>query len=101
MATQNVPKLSTQRIAEMTSSQVDMVIRVKRAMNTTYDAIGHDISGGADFVGHDILRDVIPDANYMEMYGHDKEAVAWFRSLERDMQEVILRHVFPDTEYDG
>lgn len=70
--------------------------RAVQAMLRTWNAIGADLeaAGGEGPIDDETLRDVIPDCNWLEDFGGDDEAVAWFRSLGRAEQRIVLRQAF-------
>jgi len=72
--------------------------RIARALNRTLDTIASDLLAciEEDHITADVAREVTADADRLEAYGNDKEAVAAFREMSREEQDLILSDVFPD-----
>lgn len=74
--------------------------RAIEAIHGTWQAIGYDVlaaSGETEgSIESSTIREVVADADRLETYGGDDEAVAWFRAMGRDQQRVVLKTAFPD-----
>ena len=75
-----------------------METRIARALNRTLDTIASDLLAciEEDHITADEAREVTVDADRLEAYGNDKEAVTAFREMSREEQDRILADVFPD-----
>lgn len=89
-----------------TKIKPDMESRIISAMSNTWQVIGSDCFQAQIDCGEESrdmkraeVMEVVADANYMEMYGNDKEAVSEFRKLDYKDQNVILKKAFPYTRY--
>lgn len=71
-----------------TQPSQEMLKRMRRAINRTYQAIGYDCWGESDPPLSEAVE-VTLDADYMEMYGGDREAVDALRELDYDTQDRI------------
>ena len=69
----------------------DMIKRIKDAMHHTWNAIGADVceATGGEEPTPEIKAEIIMDADYMAMYGDDKEAVTEFKALPWSAMAVI------------
>ncbi len=66
----------------------EMLTRVKRAINRTYQTIAYDCWGERNAPLSEIVE-ITLDADYMEMYGNDREATEAFRKLDYATQDKI------------
>ena len=74
--------------------------RIREAARCTWQAIGADTLRG---VGEDMTRDhvveTVCDASYMEMYGQDREACDFLRTLSVEQQYKVVSEAFPHKTY--
>ena len=75
--------------------------RITEAANRAWKAIGGDILQAAeqDNITREEVISCVADADYLEDFGNDREAVAEFRKLSYEEQEEILLKAFPFSRY--
>lgn len=74
--------------------------RVIEALKRTWNNISGDVaeveaSLGNQSISKDIVVEMTTDANRLEMYGNDAEAVKYFRDLSFHDQNKISQEAFP------
>jgi hypothetical protein len=86
----------------------DMAKRVKRALNSTWDAIGCDMLVGENgepdksrVIPRSHVAEIVCDAGHLEKYGDDAEAVAEFRKIKYRSSKwhAIIKQAFPFKRY--
>lgn len=74
--------------------------RIISVLHRTWDAIGYDV---LELTGGEASRaeviEMVCDANRIDMYGNDNEAVKAFYSLSRKEQDKICKEAFPYKKY--
>lgn len=83
----------------------EMQKRIVIMANKTWNAIGGDILTSLEEAGEDAVMDratvieVVCDADYMQMYGQDKQAYEFWKSLPFKDQEKVVAEAFPFKTY--
>ena len=79
----------------------DMKTRVHQAMGNVWNTIGGELfaEGSVNKVSREEVIEVVLDSNYLETYGHDKEAVIELRKLPYEEQEKIAKMKFISEWY--
>ena len=85
---------------ELTAEEV---IKVKKAMNSVWRAIGGDVieegNNGCD-IPRDQVIELVLDANYIDCYGHlDKDLLKKFKDLPYKSRERIAGETFTYKTY--
>jgi len=89
----------------MNNLSKEMVDRIHRMANATWEAIGGEVltimeeQGEGNVLSRDEVVDCVCDASYMMYHGGDKEAYEAWSKLERDAQDQIIREAFPSSRY--
>lgn len=84
---------------------MDMQKRVIVMMNRTWDAIGGDAlqcveeCGGRTPIPRAEVIEWVCDADRMDMYGGDKEAYTFWKTLPRKVQDALAKKAFPFGRY--
>lgn len=78
--------------------------RAKRALSSTWQTIGFDVLGSetASIYSEEVQEAVSSCGfigGYPEMYGNDKEAVAWLELQPEAIQDLLLAQAFPPGRY--
>ncbi len=79
----------------------DLQKRITEAANRVWHAIGGEILQAAeqDNITREEVIECVADADYLEDFGDDKEAVKEFRKLSYEEQEEMLLKAFPFSRY--
>src|SRR5256885_1768099 len=94
------------------TSRLSHEVRIRRALERTWQAIGYDmLSAAAEDMGRDIdgvnlprddVIEIVLDADYLELNGglaRNDPALLWFRALPKAQQDALARKVFPLRSY--
>jgi len=78
--------------------------RIKMVLLCTWNSIASDIAEveaemGNDTVSKEIVMEMVEDADRLEMYGGDGEAVKVFRTMKDLDRERIMNETFPYSSY--
>jgi hypothetical protein len=86
--------------------QKEMVKRIHRMANITWDVIGGDIltlmeeTGEGNVLTRDEVIEAVSDASYMMYHGNDKKAYeAWNALPTWEEKQKILKDAFPHKKY--
>jgi len=83
----------------------EMVTRIHRMANITWDVIGGDIltvmeeQGEGNTLTKEEVIECVSDASYMMYHGQDKEAYEKWNSLKWDDKKKLLEGAFPFERY--
>lgn len=85
----------------------DMKRRIERMASRTWDAIGDDCLVNEDgmpdesvTLPRDHVIEIVCDADYMSMYGHDEEAYKTWKALPSYEEKLaVIRGAFPCKTY--
>ena len=79
----------------------EMEQRIRTAAYNTWQAIGGDILDLSDTgtLSSEEVTEIVLDANYMDMYSRDTEAMDYYNSLGHEEQYRIVREAFGDENY--
>ena len=82
----------------------EMYDRIYRAAHKTFNAIGGDLmraveEDGGHAMKQDEVIEAVFDANYMQIYGGDKEAEAYTHKLNFDELMKLGKKIFPHKSY--
>lgn len=83
----------------------EMKKRITIMASKTWNAIGGDILRSLEEMGEDAVMpkdhviEVVCDADHMKMYGQDKEAYEFWKSLSFDEKEKAVAEAFPHETY--
>ena len=85
--------------------QQEMIDRIHRMANRTWDVIGGDIltvmeeQGEGNTLTKDEVIECVSDASYMMYHGGDKEAYEEWNKLGWDDKAKVLKDAFPFATY--
>lgn len=72
----------------------DLRARFHQVIQGTWEMVSADLDGIEDWVGTDArIVGVILDNDFLEQYGDDPALVTWFRALDREDQEDLVRAI--------
>ena len=83
----------------------EMVERIHRMANITWDTIGGDIltvmeeMGEGNTMSRDAVIEAVSDADYMMTHGRDEEAYKTWNKLEWKEKEKVLKGAFQYKQY--
>ena len=89
----------------MSEAKKEIHVRIKRALQRTWDVIGSDMltslqeAGQAEEMTRDHVIEVVCDADHLESHGDDRKIVDVFRELVDVDRLAICKLAFPFESY--